>query len=79
MTVDVVDAPRRRVMLEELRAHRDEIEEIGRRYGVSNIRVTGQRIGHPISPYPAHPRGRCRSTVRVADSLIAAYHGQGGR
>ena len=25
--------------LEELRAHRDKIEEIGRRYGASNIRV----------------------------------------
>ncbi|MGH3751371.1 MAG: nucleotidyltransferase family protein [Pseudonocardiaceae bacterium] len=36
MTADVVDAPRRKVTLEELRAHRDEIEEIGRRYGVSS-------------------------------------------
>ena len=41
MTADVAEAPRRRVTLEELRAHRDEIEEIGRRYGVSNIRVFG--------------------------------------
>ncbi len=41
MTADVVDAPRRKVTLTELRAHRDEIEEIGRRYGVSNIRVFG--------------------------------------
>lgn len=41
MTVDAVDAPRRRVTLEELRAHRDEIEEMARRYGVSNIRVFG--------------------------------------
>jgi len=41
MTAHVVDAPRRRVTLEELRAHREEIAEIGRRYGVSNIRVFG--------------------------------------
>jgi predicted nucleotidyltransferase len=41
MSVDVVDAPRRRVTLDEVRAHRDEIYEIGRRYGVSNIRVFG--------------------------------------
>ncbi|MGQ0778027.1 MAG: nucleotidyltransferase family protein [Pseudonocardiales bacterium] len=27
--------------MKELRAHRDEIEEIGRRYGVSNIRFFG--------------------------------------
>ena len=37
----MADVPRRRVTLEELRAHREEIEEIGRRYGVSNIRVFG--------------------------------------
>ncbi|MGH3833118.1 MAG: nucleotidyltransferase family protein [Pseudonocardiaceae bacterium] len=41
MSADVADALRRRVTLEELRAHRDEIEKIGRRYGVSNIRVFG--------------------------------------
>jgi len=41
MDVDVVDAPRRRVTLDELRAHRGEIYEIARRYGVSNIRVFG--------------------------------------
>ncbi len=41
MTAHVVDAPRRKVTLEELRAHRDDIEEIGRRLGVSNIRVFG--------------------------------------
>jgi hypothetical protein len=41
MTADVVDAPRRRVTLEELRAPRDGIAEIGRRYGVSNIHVFG--------------------------------------
>lgn len=41
MTTDVADVPRRRVTLEELRAHRDKIEEIGRRYGVSNVRVFG--------------------------------------
>ena len=41
MSVDVVDAPRRRVTLDELRAHRDEIYAIASRYGVSNIRVFG--------------------------------------
>lgn len=42
MTADVVNAPRRRVTLEELRAHRDKIVEIGCcRYGVSNPRVFG--------------------------------------
>lgn len=35
------DAPRRHVTVEELRVHRDEIALIGRRYGVSNIRVFG--------------------------------------
>lgn len=35
------DAPRRRVTVEDLRAHRDEILAIGRRYGVSNVRVFG--------------------------------------
>lgn len=35
------DAPRRQVTVEELRVHRDEIVVIGRRYGVSNIRVFG--------------------------------------
>jgi uncharacterized protein len=41
MTVDLIDAPRRRVTLDELRAHRDEIYAIASRYGVSNIRVFG--------------------------------------
>jgi hypothetical protein len=41
MSVDVVDAPRRRVTLDELRAHRNEIYAIASRYGVSNIRVFG--------------------------------------
>lgn len=35
------DAPRRRVTVEDLRSHRDEILAIGRRYGVSNVRVFG--------------------------------------
>ncbi|MBV9845753.1 MAG: nucleotidyltransferase domain-containing protein [Kutzneria sp.] len=39
--VTVVDAPHRRVTLEEVRAHRDEIYRIAERYGVSNIRVFG--------------------------------------
>lgn len=34
-------APRRRVTLDELRLQRREIEAIGRRHGVSNIRVFG--------------------------------------
>lgn len=41
MTTDVVDAPRRRVTVAEVRAHRDEIFEIARRYGVSNVRIFG--------------------------------------
>ncbi|MCP3800449.1 nucleotidyltransferase domain-containing protein [Allokutzneria sp. A3M-2-11 16] len=39
--VEVNDAPHRRVTLDEVRAHRDEIYEIASRYGVSNIRVFG--------------------------------------
>lgn len=35
------DAPRRRVTVDDLRAHRDEIIAIGQRYGVSNVRVFG--------------------------------------
>jgi uncharacterized protein len=34
-------APRRRVTVAELRAHRDEIARIGSRYGISDIRVFG--------------------------------------
>ncbi|MGH3943306.1 MAG: nucleotidyltransferase family protein [Pseudonocardiaceae bacterium] len=34
-------APRRRITVEDLRASRDEILAIGRRYGVSNVRVFG--------------------------------------
>jgi uncharacterized protein len=41
VSVDATDAPRRRVTLGELRAHRDEIYAIARRYGVRNIRVFG--------------------------------------
>ena len=37
----VVDAPHRRVTLDEVRAHRDEIHAAAERYGVSNIRVFG--------------------------------------
>lgn len=40
--VDVkLDAPRRAVTLSELRARRDEILELGERFGVHNIRVFG--------------------------------------
>lgn len=36
-----VDAPRRAVTLDEVRAHRAEIERLGGRYGMRNIRVFG--------------------------------------
>jgi uncharacterized protein len=36
-----VDAPRRAVTLDELRAHREEILQLGERFGVHNIRVFG--------------------------------------
>jgi len=41
MSVEVVDAPHRRVTLDEVRARRNEIYAIASRYGVSNIRVFG--------------------------------------
>ncbi|MDA3631161.1 nucleotidyltransferase domain-containing protein [Saccharopolyspora oryzae] len=37
----VVDAPHRRITLDEVRAHRDEIYRIAEQYGISNIRVFG--------------------------------------
>jgi uncharacterized protein len=37
----VVDAPHRRITLDDVRSHRDEICEIAERYGVSNVRVFG--------------------------------------
>jgi uncharacterized protein len=36
-----VEAPRRAVMLDEVRAHRDVIKRLGERFGVRNIRVFG--------------------------------------
>jgi uncharacterized protein len=36
-----LDAPRRAVTLDELRAHREEIVQLGERFGVRNIRVFG--------------------------------------
>ena len=36
-----LDAPRRAVTLDEVRAHRDEIVQLGERFGVRNIRVFG--------------------------------------
>lgn len=36
-----VEAPRRAVTLDEVRAQRDEIVQLGRRFGVRNIRVFG--------------------------------------
>lgn len=38
---DEYEAPRGRLTVEELRRHREEIVEIGRRYGISNVRVFG--------------------------------------
>jgi predicted nucleotidyltransferase len=37
----VIDAPHRRVTLEEVRAHRDEIYHIAARHGVRTVRVFG--------------------------------------
>ncbi|MER6994002.1 nucleotidyltransferase domain-containing protein [Saccharopolyspora hirsuta] len=37
----VIDAPHRRITLDEVRAHRDEIYRIAEKYGVSNVRVFG--------------------------------------
>jgi hypothetical protein len=37
----VIDAPHRRITLNEVRAHRDEIYAIAEKYGVDNIRVFG--------------------------------------
>lgn len=39
--VTVEDAPHRRVTLEEVRAHREEIYRIAERHKVSNVRVFG--------------------------------------
>ena len=36
-----VEAPRRAVTLDEVRAHRDEFVQLGKRFGVRNIRVFG--------------------------------------
>lgn len=36
-----VDAPRRAVTLDEVRAQRDEIVQLGRQFGVRNVRVFG--------------------------------------
>jgi uncharacterized protein len=36
-----VEAPRRAVTLDEVRAHRDAITRLGERFGVRNIRVFG--------------------------------------
>jgi predicted nucleotidyltransferase len=36
-----VEAPRRAVTLDEVRAHRDAIKRLGERFGVRNIRVFG--------------------------------------
>src|SRR5207244_4568732 len=36
-----VDAPRRAVTLDEVRAQRDEVVQLGRRCGVRNIRASG--------------------------------------
>lgn len=41
MTAESLAPPRRRVTLAELRRHRDEIERIASRHGVSNVRVFG--------------------------------------
>lgn len=39
-----VDAPRRAVTLDEVRARRAEIERLGSRYGVRNVRVFGSVV-----------------------------------
>jgi uncharacterized protein len=36
-----VDVPRRAVSLDEVRRHRDEIQAIGARFGIGNVRVFG--------------------------------------
>lgn len=36
-----LEAPRRAVLLSELRAHRDAIVKLGERFGIRNIRVFG--------------------------------------
>jgi uncharacterized protein len=36
-----LDAPRRAVTLQELRAHRDQIVKLGERFGIRSIRVFG--------------------------------------
>ena len=36
-----VEAPRRAVTMDEVRAHRDAITRLGERFGVRNIRVFG--------------------------------------
>ena len=36
-----VEAPRRAVTMDEIRAHRDAIKRLGERFGVRNIRVFG--------------------------------------
>jgi peptidoglycan/xylan/chitin deacetylase (PgdA/CDA1 family) len=68
----VVAAPRRKVTVEELRAHWDEIEKIGRWYGIGNIRVFGRGSprrsttwGYPygVLSTDKHPTGNQRSQI----------------
>jgi predicted nucleotidyltransferase len=45
-----VEAPRRAVTLDEVRAHRDAIKRLGERFGVRNIRVFGSRARGEATP-----------------------------
>ena len=45
-----VEAPRRAVTLDEVRAHRDAIMRLGERFGVRNIRVFGSVVRGEATP-----------------------------
>ncbi len=45
-----VEAPRRAVTLDEVRAHRDAIKRLGERFGVRNIRVFGSVARSEATP-----------------------------
>lgn len=45
-----LEAPRRAVTLGEVRAHRDEIQKLGARYGIRNVRVFGSVARDEATP-----------------------------
>ena len=64
-----VEAPRRAVTMDDVRAHRDAIKRLGERFGVRNIRVFGSVARGEATPDSGAELATCAARSATTAAL----------